>query len=89
MYLVVVVAVEKLESGFSLSYFSIAFSVSHPPSNLQMAVPRPVLFVLHRADVVQCRMKSRLVIPKQPIESFIFGLTNSFKMLSVQPLHLE
>src|ERR1700691_1177114 len=49
----------------------------------------PVLSVLHRADIVQCRMKSRLVIPKQPIECLIFGLTNRFKVLPVQPLYLQ
>ena len=46
---------------------------------------RPVLFVLHWADVIQSRMKSCLVIPEQPIEGFIFGLTKSFKVQAVQP----
>src|ERR1017187_10445304 len=89
-YFVVVVAVGKLESGFSLSYFSIAFSIWHAPSTLRsLRLLRPVLFVLHRADVIQCRMKSCLVIPEQPIEGFIFGLTKSFKVQAVQPFHLQ
>src|ERR1019366_4094635 len=90
VYFVVVVAVGKLESGFSLSYFSIAFLLGTRRQLCDRCrLLHPVLFVLHRADVIQCRMKSCLVIPEQPIEGFIFGLTKSFKVQAVQPFHLQ
>src|ERR1019366_8101901 len=44
-YFVVVVAVGKLESGFSLSIFSIAFSIWHAPSTLRSLPSRASSFV--------------------------------------------
>ena len=49
----------------------------------------PVLFKLHRAEVIQRRVQSCSVIPEQPVEDFILGLAKSFKVLAVQPLHLQ
>ena len=48
-----------------------------------------LLFELHRADIVQGRVQSCLVIPSQPVESFIFRLAKSFEAPAVQPFHLQ
>ena len=90
MYFVVAVAVEKWEAAFRFPAFPwpFLFGTCRQPCDRRRLL-RPVLFVLHRADVIQCRMKSCLVIPEQPIEGFIFGLTKGFKVLAVHPFHLQ
>ena len=49
----------------------------------------PVLLELHRADVVQRRMHQCLVIPEQPRDGFVLGLTNRLEALAVQSLNLQ
>ena len=34
-------------------------------------------------------MHARVVIPEQPIEDFVLGLTNGFKACSVQPFYFQ
>src|ERR1035438_9123857 len=50
---------------------------------------RPVLFELHRADVVQRRVDSCSVIPEQPGYGFILGLADAFKTPAVQSFPLQ
>src|ERR1035437_3720980 len=50
---------------------------------------RPVLLELHWAYVVQCRVHSCSVIPEQPGDGFILGLSDRFKALAVQSFHLQ
>src|ERR1700723_2598267 len=50
---------------------------------------RPILFELHRADIIQRRVHSCSVIPEKPRDGFIFGRADGFKMLAVQPFHLQ
>ena len=50
---------------------------------------RRVLFELHRADVIQGRVQSCLVISVQPVKGFLFALATCFKMLTMQPFYLE
>src|ERR1035438_6249488 len=49
----------------------------------------PVLLKLHRADVVQCRVHPGLVIPEQPVQGCILGLSYRLEALAVQALDLQ
>jgi hypothetical protein len=49
----------------------------------------PLLFVLHRAQVVQRGMQPFPVVPMQPVQHFVFGLLPSGKVLPVQAFYLE
>ena len=43
----------------------------------------------NRAGIAQRRVHACLVIPEQPGDGFILGLTDRFKALAVQPFHLQ
>src|ERR1700730_1758086 len=49
----------------------------------------PEAFELRGAEIVQGRMHALLVIPENPGQHLILGLTNGFKALTVQSLHLQ
>src|SRR5712691_11228484 len=49
----------------------------------------PVLIELDRADIIQRRVHSCSVIPKQPRDSFILGISSRSKTLTVQSFYLQ
>ena len=50
---------------------------------------KPFAFELHRADVSQRRMQPGFVVPEQPRNGFVFGLTPGHEALPVQALDLQ
>ena len=77
-------------SGLSINrhFLSLLHQLQPSGSGLSRSL-RPVLLELHRADVVQRRVHACSVIPEQPCDGFIFGLTDGLKLLAVQSLHLQ
>ena len=49
-------------------------------------IGKPVLLELHRADIGQRRVQPSLVVPEQPVDDFVLGLTSGLEGLSMQPL---
>jgi hypothetical protein len=73
-FVVVVVAVEKWEAAFCFPLFHGLLRLSARSACQCFWVERRVLFKLHRADIVQRRVHSCLVIPEQPVQGLILGL---------------
>jgi hypothetical protein len=49
----------------------------------------PFVFEFNRAGIAQCPVHACLVIPEQPGDGFIHGVTDRFKALAVEPFHLQ
>jgi hypothetical protein len=73
-FVVVVVAVGKWEAAFCFPLFHGLLRLSVRSACQCFWVERRVLFKLHRADIVQRRVHSCLVIPEQPVQGLILGL---------------
>src|ERR1039458_7751142 len=65
LYFVVVVAVDKWKAAFCFPLIHILFSsVARRQLCDHCRLVCPILFKLHRADVIQCRVQPCLVIPE-------------------------
>src|ERR1035437_9442316 len=84
---------EKQLHRFSQAFHGPAFprllrSSAHSGGSFRQSV-LPFSFEFNRAGIAQRRVHASLVIPEQPGDGFILGLTNRFKALTVQSFHLQ